>query len=585
MDIQQLLAIATSQASTPNPTLSRGQPGAFAHHMALAELPPGGDPTADAALSIFVSDDSARGILQGIAGGLLTEARDPSGADAALGRLAAFWPQAWGGAGTEELAELKASLAEAGVSQQQPADAESLTPELLDDLMQRLPVEARESLFAQLTERLTPEQAAALVAEITADLPAAEDSALFAEVTAAMPADQRAALLEQLMQRLPVEARESLFAQLTERLTPEQAAALVAEITADLPAAEGDALVAVLAANGFTAAHTRPLTESGQRLTADQRSTLLSAVNPMPVSVSQVLGQSAELATLTAAQTRDAVPSSGVLVAPQPAAEQQVRAALVEPDLLRHHLRSDARPAVTSPTGETRSSATTEPARSSTEFSLSAQITRDPLAPSLRDLLGLNLDSRDLAARQQGQNTGARDPSAASVAVTGSGLSSYSSIAGGQISAASAPQGMSAPLYSRAWPEQLGHQVVMLARRGTDQRVELRLNPPDLGPLTVSLKVGEQGTQIQFLAASAVVRGVVEQAIPQLREALAEQGIALGETSVGEQREDEPRQFAEKNASNERRTGESLNALDNAAAAEQTATSEVKLDGRVDLYA
>ena len=42
------------------------------------------------------------------------------------------------------------------------------------------------------------------------------------------------------------------------------------------------------------------------------------------------------------------------------------------------------------------------------------------------------------------------------------------------------------------------------------------------------------------------VRQVVEQAIPQLREALAEQGISLGETSVGEQHNSNEQAFAEK---------------------------------------
>lgn len=93
---------------------------------------------------------------------------------------------------------------------------------------------------------------------------------------------------------------------------------------------------------------------------------------------------------------------------------------------------------------------------------------------------------------------------------------------------------LSAPVASPAWPQQLGNQLTGLAQRGR-QQIELHLNPADLGPLSVSLKVDDHGAQAQFLSAHATVRAAVEQAIPQLREALAEQGIALGETSVGEQ--------------------------------------------------
>lgn len=93
---------------------------------------------------------------------------------------------------------------------------------------------------------------------------------------------------------------------------------------------------------------------------------------------------------------------------------------------------------------------------------------------------------------------------------------------------------LSAPLSSPAWQQQLGQQLSSIALRGRHQ-VELHLNPAELGPLSVSLKVDDQGAQAQFLSAHGSVRAAVEQAIPQLREALAEQGIALGEASVGEQ--------------------------------------------------
>lgn len=93
---------------------------------------------------------------------------------------------------------------------------------------------------------------------------------------------------------------------------------------------------------------------------------------------------------------------------------------------------------------------------------------------------------------------------------------------------------LTAPISSPAWQQQLGQQLSGIAMRGRHQ-VEMHLNPADLGPLSVSLKVDDQGAQVQFLSAHGSVRSAVEQAIPQLREALAEQGIALGEASVGEQ--------------------------------------------------
>lgn len=85
------------------------------------------------------------------------------------------------------------------------------------------------------------------------------------------------------------------------------------------------------------------------------------------------------------------------------------------------------------------------------------------------------------------------------------------------------------------WGQSLGQQVVRMAQRG-DQQVELRLHPAELGPLSVSLKMGDQQqANLQFFSAHGAVRHALEAAIPQLREALADSGISLGETSVGEQ--------------------------------------------------
>ena len=165
---------------------------------------------------------------------------------------------------------------------------------------------------------------------------------------------------------------------------------------------------------------------------------------------------------------------------------------------------------------------------------------------------------------------------------------SANSTASGAPGTASVPQGnLPAPLASPAWPGQLGQQLVMLGQRGGEHRVELHLNPAELGPLTISLKVGEQGAQAQFLSAHASVRQAVEQAIPQLREALAEQGISLSDTSVGEHRQQQQGEQEQRGmaftqpASGEAGGVEEMDAIDAATGLGQASFS----DGRVDLYA
>lgn len=147
---------------------------------------------------------------------------------------------------------------------------------------------------------------------------------------------------------------------------------------------------------------------------------------------------------------------------------------------------------------------------------------------------------------------------------------------------------LTAPLQSSSWPAQLGQQLVQFARSGGEQQVEMRLNPAELGPLSVTLKMTEQGAQAQFLASHAQVRQVLEQAIPQLREALAEQGITLGETSVGEQRRQDAQAFANQDGRQSQggsASGEEEAALAAADEAASTSTATLSLDGRVNLYA
>lgn len=153
-------------------------------------------------------------------------------------------------------------------------------------------------------------------------------------------------------------------------------------------------------------------------------------------------------------------------------------------------------------------------------------------------------------------------------------------------SVAPTPASLPMPLTSPAWPQQLGQQLVQISQRGGEQHVQMQLNPAELGPLSISLKFGEQGAQAHFLSAHPQVRQVLEQAIPQLREALAEQGISLGETSVGEQRDPNAQAFAQSGGNRGSGIGDDSGGdgseEKSALGAE---SSPLVIDGRVDLYA
>jgi len=87
-----------------------------------------------------------------------------------------------------------------------------------------------------------------------------------------------------------------------------------------------------------------------------------------------------------------------------------------------------------------------------------------------------------------------------------------------------------------AWGADLGRQLVTLSHDAGQGRhtAELRLDPPDLGPLRVTLSVSDGVASASFVSAHAAVRHAVESALPQLQQALAQAGLSLGQASVGE---------------------------------------------------
>lgn len=90
------------------------------------------------------------------------------------------------------------------------------------------------------------------------------------------------------------------------------------------------------------------------------------------------------------------------------------------------------------------------------------------------------------------------------------------------------------PVGSKDWGNDFGQKITWMAS-SKEQSAELHLNPPNLGPLDVVLKVsGDQATAM-FTSPHAAVREAVEQAMPKLREMMADNGIMLGNATVSDQ--------------------------------------------------
>ena len=89
-------------------------------------------------------------------------------------------------------------------------------------------------------------------------------------------------------------------------------------------------------------------------------------------------------------------------------------------------------------------------------------------------------------------------------------------------------------LRDKAWATDLGQKVVWLASN-EKQSAQLTLNPPQMGPIEVSLNIDKGNASVSFASANAEVRDAIETALPKLREMFASAGIELGQTNVGAQ--------------------------------------------------
>lgn len=110
-------------------------------------------------------------------------------------------------------------------------------------------------------------------------------------------------------------------------------------------------------------------------------------------------------------------------------------------------------------------------------------------------------------------------------AVTTAALQQLNDIQGAQ-SSKLAPQ-----VGSPDWSQALGQKVVWMVQ-GAQQTATLILNPPDLGPMQVTLNVSNNQATANFTAHQPEVRHALEAAMPRLREMLNEAGIQLGQSSV-----------------------------------------------------
>lgn len=141
------------------------------------------------------------------------------------------------------------------------------------------------------------------------------------------------------------------------------------------------------------------------------------------------------------------------------------------------------------------------------------------------------------------------------------------------------------PIQDERWANSFSDRIVWMSKNDL-QSAQLNINPPQLGPVQISLKLNGDQASAVFASPHAEVRQAIEDALPRLREVLAGAGIELGQTNVGAQ-------MAQQERGNQAQTGDTLRfsgdkaiLRDNTAQSGGIATTIVRSGrGMVDLFA
>ncbi len=143
---------------------------------------------------------------------------------------------------------------------------------------------------------------------------------------------------------------------------------------------------------------------------------------------------------------------------------------------------------------------------------------------------------RGQAANIAGETATGEAPTAVTSQFAAAGTSGTTT---GQAAGTAQPS-VGTPLHSPAWPQHFGDKIVWLARND-QQTAQLNINPPQLGPVQITLNLNGDQASIAFASPHAEVRQAIESAMPHLKDMLSSAGINLGQANVGANPQQQPR--------------------------------------------
>jgi hypothetical protein len=89
------------------------------------------------------------------------------------------------------------------------------------------------------------------------------------------------------------------------------------------------------------------------------------------------------------------------------------------------------------------------------------------------------------------------------------------------------------PVGQSGWDNAVGERIQWMMSRNV-QQAEIKLTPPELGPMEIKISLQNDQTHVQFVANHSATRDALESAIPRLRELFGEINLNLADVDVNQ---------------------------------------------------
>lgn len=146
-----------------------------------------------------------------------------------------------------------------------------------------------------------------------------------------------------------------------------------------------------------------------------------------------------------------------------------------------------------------------------------------------------------MSAQMDGRAVDSNDTGGLNSSLQNHGVNRLASAVNVSVASINNPQSnltMNLPPSHPGWADEMSQKVAWLARDG-GHTAHIRLDPPELGSLTVKISVdNDANTQVSFLAATPQSRDLLESQMSRLRDMLAQQGMDLSKADVDVSQQD-----------------------------------------------